>query len=101
MQAQIFGDRQIRAEDQFLVNDGDSARHGVARRSERPPPAVYNDLSRVRCVHPGQDFAERALPRAVLSEQGMALTRADREAHVAERRNAGKILRDVLKLDHV
>src|SRR5258708_7282336 len=83
------------------MNDGDSAGNRIARRTKRDLPAINHNLSRIRRIHAGQDFAERTFAGAVLSKQSMALTSADREGHVAERRNARKVLRDVLKLDHV
>jgi len=50
-------------------------------------------------VNSGQDFAERALPRAVFATQCMTGTGRDLERHVVEGARAGKPFRDVLETD--
>ena len=42
------------------------------------------DLARVRLVDAGEDLAEGAFPRAVLSHEGMARALRDLEVHVME-----------------
>jgi len=66
----------------------------VAWSGELHAVAVQEDLAFVRPIEAGEDILERALPRAVLSEQRVHLARGCLEVDVVVCDNTGKPLRD-------
>ena len=64
----VLGDRQIRRQRQFLVDDGDAVRFRRQRPVDMDRLAVDEDFRPgVRDVGPGQDFHQRRLSGAVLA----------------------------------
>jgi len=82
-----------------LVDHPEAGRDRLARRSERDLPAVHQDLAGVRLVQPGEDVHERALARAVLTEQRMDLARAHVEVDGVVGEDAGEGLDDAVRLE--
>ena len=59
--------------------------------------AVQVNLALVRDVNAGEDFAERAFARAVLTHERVATAARDVEAHAVQREHTGKAFGDVTK----
>ena len=61
--------------------------------------SVHEDLAAVGRLHPGEDFHERALSRAVLADEREDLAPAEAEVDLVERPDAGKSLGDLSNLE--
>src|SRR5262249_3398616 len=72
----------------------DAEMTGGQRRRRMHELAVEMHFPRVRRVDAGENFAERALARAVLTHQRMATAPFHCEAHAIQREHAGEPLRD-------
>jgi hypothetical protein len=95
----VLGHRLRGDQREVLVDHPEAGRDRLARRSERDLPAVHQDLAGVRLVQPGEDVHERALARAVLTEQRMDLARAHVEVDGVVGEDAGEGLDDAVRLE--
>ena len=90
----VLGDRERRDEPEVLVDHADPGVEGVARGVEANRLAVQLDVALVLPIEPGEDVRERRLPGAVLTEEGVHLSRRRLEAHAVVGEHAGEALRD-------
>ena len=98
----VFGDRQVLAHVQLLVDD----RHAHLLRlfgGEVRGDLLAEELHRaaVAGVDAAQDLHERGLSRAVFPEQGHHLARAQVEGDVVQRLDAGEGLVDMFHLNDI
>ena len=61
--------------------------------------SINADFARVRRLHAGKDFHERAFARAIFADYRKHFTRSQREVHAAEGFHAGKLFADLLHLE--
>ena len=88
----VSRNRQIRGDGQLLVDDPDARRPGLMRRVEMHGLSIQGDFASIRALCSRQDLHQRALARAVLSNQSVDLSRPYREIHALERAHAGETL---------
>ena len=88
----VLGDRQSLDEVELLVHRGDAEVHGRLGVAQRDLLALPLDGALVGLVNAGQHLDQRALPRAVLTEEAVHLTAADVEVDPAESDHAGEPL---------
>ena len=100
VQTKILGDRQIRAEYQFLVDDTDARGACVARRMKPHAAASKANLAGVCLFDASENLAERALARAIFPQQSVAVPSFDRKAHIVQCYSAGKRFTDGVKFNH-
>ena len=84
-EAEIFGDREIGAEREFLVDHRDAELAGGERRSGRDCAALEQNLAGIRRVNAGKNFPERALAGAVFTDERVARAALDGERNLVER----------------
>ncbi len=77
----VLGDRQLREQQQFLVDRRDPSRPRLERAGERGRHAVDQHGALVRRVHAGEHLDQRALAGTVLAEQRMDLAGPHLERH--------------------
>ena len=90
----VFGDGQLRKEQQLLIDDRDALGARVAGRGEMNDLVADANLARVRAMNAGHDLDQRRLAGAVLAEQRVDLAGAHVERHVAQHRDADEGLRN-------
>jgi hypothetical protein len=95
-EAKIFGDGEVRAEGEFLMNHGDAKPAGGERIGGMNDLAVEKDFAGISGVNAGEDFAEGAFAGAVLADQRVAMAALDGERDVVEGEDAGEAFGDVL-----
>lgn len=95
-QEDVLGDRKLRAQREFLVDDHDPAAFAVADGPERAGLTVEGDLAVVAAVRvdAGQDLHQSGFPGAVLAADGVDLPAPHRERDVGQRGDAGEGLGD-------
>ena len=76
----VLGDGHRRDQREVLMDHPEAGRDRIPRGAERHRPPVEEDLPGIGLVQPVEDVHQRALPGAVLAEQGMDL--AGREVEV-------------------
>ena len=86
----IFGDGQIGDDRQFLMHHADRMMQRIARRSEADGRAVDLHLAFEIGVNAGDDLHQGRLAGAVLADQPVDLACLEREAHIAQRRDAAE-----------
>src|SRR5215212_7735572 len=96
----IFGDGQMRAEAQLLMDGGGSALFGSPWRQVIDDGAIERDLTGVWLQHSGHKIDQRALARAVLADEAVDLRRANLELDVSQHDVAGKRLRQPNRRQH-
>src|SRR6516162_8930187 len=84
---------------QFLMNDPDSRRLGLARAGKVNGSTVVENGPAVFRVDAGEDFHQRRFAGPVLAHQGMNLARLQFKAHAVQRPHAGEGLADILDRD--
>ena len=84
----VLGDRHPLDEPQILVDEGDRQRI----RSGADRLSGIEDLAGVGFVHPRQDFDQRRLAGAVLSQERVDLAATDVEVDMIERKRPGEAL---------
>src|SRR4030095_12600897 len=89
----VFGDRQVRREAQFLMHEADAERLGLRRVLRIDLPPVEDYLAAVLPRDSGEDLHQRGFARAVFADQRMNLAAPRREVHPGERPRAGEGLR--------
>ena len=99
----VLGDRQVRHQREFLVDDDDAARFAVLDAPEADRLAVQDDLAVVaaRRVDPGQHLHQGGLPGAVLAADRVDLAAPYGERDVLQRGDPGEGLRDATHLEDV
>ena len=94
----ILRDREDRHKHEVLVHHADAGRDRVLRRVEARRLAIYINRALVGLDQPEQDVHQRALPRSVLTEQGVHLARGHREADPVVRHERAEPLGDAPEL---
>src|SRR5262245_33355792 len=89
----VFGDRQVRRQAQFLMHEADAERLGLRRVLRIDLAPVEADLAAVLPHDSGEDLHQRGFARAVFANQGMDFAAPRREVHPGERPRAGERLR--------
>ena len=95
-QQQVFRDREVRAEVQFLENDADAVAGGVAHRTEADRLAIEQDATEGRLLGPGENLHQRRLAGAVLADQHVDRAGTNAEVDTAKSDRAGIDLHDLL-----
>src|SRR5215218_1709182 len=93
-QAQIFGDGEVLAERELLMDDGDAGGERLLGAAKRDGAAEDQDSPGIDGVDAGERLSKRALARAVLAAERMARPRRHVERDVFERQRPGKTLGD-------
>ena len=91
--------RQLRHEVELLIDHPDAEPFGAARRVDMHLAAVDGDRARVGRLRAGQDLHQRRLARAVLADEHVHFTGAQRQRHVVSARTPGKLFRDAVHLE--
>src|SRR5439155_3650196 len=94
----VLGDGQVAEQVQFLVDEGDAARLGVARAARLVVGAGQDHPPAVHRVDAAGDVHRRRLARAVLADQPQHLAGAELEADVVQYRDAEEALADLVEL---
>src|SRR5262249_43865798 len=89
----VFSDRQVRREAQFLMHEADAERLGLCRVLRIDLAPVEDDLAAVLPHDSGEDLHQRGFARAVFANQRMNLAPPRREVHPGERPRSGEGLR--------
>ena len=87
-------DAHLRQDREVLVDGGDAAGEGVARRGEDDRLAVDEHGALVGPLEAGEDLDQRRLAGAVVAEQADHLAGTDADRHVGERHHRAEELRD-------
>jgi len=95
VQAQVLGDRQVRALGQFLVHDPHAGLEGVVHRTRNQFAPVEHDPPNVGLVQTGDRLAQRALARAVLAHERVNFAGAKGHRDIAQRLRRPESLRDM------
>ena len=90
----VLGDGEGLDEPEVLVHHRDARGERVARRREPYGLAPQLDRAGIGLVEPGEDVRERALPRAVLTEQRVHLADRGLEVDGVVCEHAGEALGD-------
>ena len=98
-EAKVFGDGEVWAEGQFLVNHGDAEAAGGEGIGGVNKLAVEDDLAGISGVNAGEDFAEGAFACAIFTHQGVTLTLFNLHGNVVEGEDAWEPLRNVSKFE--
>ena len=96
----IFGDRQMWAETQLLMDGGDPPFFGCPRRQVIDDVAIERDRACIWLQHPGHKIDQCTLAGAVLADQAVDLSGTDLEVDVAQDDVAGKGFREPNGLQH-
>src|SRR5207247_7484508 len=91
---------QVRAEGELLVDEGDAAPPRLERGGRSVRSAVDVHRAATGTHSAGDDVRERALAGAVFPDQGVHLTRAEREIDPVQRHRRPEPLGDVADLQH-
>ena len=95
----VFHHRQVRSERELLINRRDAGAARLERAARREPPAVDAHRTRVAGERAGEDGHQRALARAVLTDEREDLARADRQVHAVQRHRRAERLLDAAHLE--
>src|SRR5262249_12841164 len=98
-ETKVFGDGEVWAKGELLVDHGDAQPAGSQRRGGMDGLAVEKDLAFVSHIDAGEDFAERAFAGAILADQRVATTARDIEADAVQGQHARETLGDAAKGD--
>ena len=94
---EVAVDRQHRDDRQVLVDGGNAAIEGVARRAEGDRLAVQADFSGVGREHAGEDLDQRRLAGAVVAEQAGHLAGVHGQRDARQRLDRAKGLADIAR----
>lgn len=86
---EVLGNRQLRHELQFLMNDDDAGVEGVAYRAIVLRPAVDANFTGVGCLVTGEHPDKGGFPRTVFAHQSVNGTLAHGKGDIRKRLNAG------------
>ena len=95
----IFGDREIGRQVQFLINNRDAFCLGFRRIREFDGFSVKLNGSRIRLVNSGDDLHQGAFPGAILPHHRVDAPLLNFERNVLQSLDAGKTLRNSLYLE--
>ena len=95
----VLGDGHRRDQREVLVDHPEAGGDRVPRGAERHRPPVDEDLPGIGLVQPVEDVHQRALPGAVLAEEGMDLAGREGEVDAVVGDDAGEPLDDAAELD--
>ena len=98
--AEIFGDGEVRAESEFLVNHGDAEAAGGEWIGGMNEFAVEENFAGVGGVNAGQNFAQGAFAGAVLADEGVAMAALDGEGDSVQGEDAGEAFGYGFKFEH-
>jgi len=84
-QEDVFLDREVGRQAQFLVDHRDAGGAGVERPARRVRPALQDHAPGVGLKGAGEDLHEGALAGAVLADEGVDLAGANVEVHLNQR----------------
>ncbi len=96
---QIFRDRQLGYEMQFLIDDGDAGVDGGLRARETVLDAVEAQRSGFRNVDARQHLEQRRLACPVLAHEAVHFTGPHVQRHAVERAHAGEADRDPVEFE--
>ncbi|MPM47914.1 hypothetical protein SDC9_94635 [bioreactor metagenome] len=92
----VFGNRKIRNQRQFLMDDDDSsllAVFDICKANGIPVQQNFTGIASVG-IYAGEHVHERGLPRAIFTNQRVNFPSAHLQIYVVERLYAGKLLRN-------
>ena len=92
----VLHHRQVGHQVEFLVDDGDAQFLRLVRIGDVDGPALQEDLAFVQAVDAGEDLHQRRFAGAVLADEAEDFARADVQADVVQRADAGKGFADVI-----
>ena len=95
----IFRDGKIRAEGKFLMHHGDAQLPRGKRRGRVDGLAIDEDFAVVSGVNARENFAERALARAVFANERVARAAFNFKADTVQGMNAGEAFRNVFECE--
>ena len=90
----VFGDRQVGKDRQFLRQHADAERERVGRGPDLMRAAVDRDRAGIAGIVAGQDLHQRRLAGAIGAEQGDDLAGVEMKADIAEHGHAAERLAD-------
>ena len=100
VEVDVLGDRQVRRQSQFLIDDRDACRARLDRPTGLQRFASHQDFAaRVRLVGARQDLHQGGFAGAILAHQRVHFAGGDAQGDVGQRFDAGKRLRDVAHLE--
>ena len=99
-EADVLGDRQVRAEIDLLVDGADAQPLRVERARRLDLVSLEEDAAGVGGVDSSQDLDQGRLPGPVLPHDGMDFAGEQAEVDFRERLDAREALRDALHLEH-
>src|SRR5262249_1018706 len=91
----VLGDGQIRKADRLLMNERDAKPPRDLWGRERDGGGADEDLPPIRQKRTGQDLHERALARALFSNERVNLAGAQVNGYIVQRDSTGKRLADI------
>ena len=97
----VLGDRQMRREENLLVNQDDAAALCVDRAGEDHRAAVEQDVTLARRQMAGEDLHQGGFAGAVLANDGVHLAGAKPERDVTEHLDRAERFRQMLRLEQV
>jgi hypothetical protein len=83
----------------LLVHRGDPEPLGVLRGADRDASSVHENFARIGLVHTAQDLDQRRLASAILTDERVDLSFAQREGDAVQRPHARKRLVDGRRLE--
>ena len=95
----VFGDAQLRKEQQLLIDDRDALGARFAGRTEMNDLVANPNFAGVGAMNSGHDLDQRRLAGAVLAEQRVHFAGAHIERNVAQHRDADERFRDATERD--
>src|SRR5271166_7162874 len=95
----VFGDRKVGSQIQFLVNNGDTFCLGFRWVGELDGLSGKFNCSRIRLMNPGNDLHQRTFSCAVLTNHCMDALLLNFEGDVLQRLDTGKTLRNSIYLE--
>src|SRR5271166_6666327 len=95
----VFGDRKVGSQIQFLVNNGDTFCLGFRWVGELDGLSGKFNCSRIRLMNPGNDLHQRTFSCAVLTNHCMDALLLNFEGDVPQRLDTGKTLRNSIYLE--
>jgi hypothetical protein len=81
---EVLGDRQIREQGQFLMNNHDTVLKCSPGRQAGNGTIIYGEISTVGLQQSAHDFYERRLSRTVLTQDSVNFARANTKRYVVE-----------------
>ena len=83
---------------EFLMDDGDAGRFGLAHVGKRSEVAIDANLTVVARIDAGEDLHQRRLAGAVLAHQGVNFAAPQFEPDIRQGRDAAEAFADIARL---